>query len=528
MLETGQPLHAFDGDKLENRKIIIRFAKDGEKITTLDGQKFNLDSDVLVIADAKSPVGIAGVKGGKSPEIDGKTKIVVLEAANFNPQVIRQGSRKLNLKTDASLRFEHGIDPNLTEFAINRAAFLIQEIAKGKVSQGLIDIYPKKALPKIIKLDLNYLKSLLGIEIPKTKAIAVLKKLEFNIQHSTFNILTVKVPTFRLDVSLPEDLTEEIGRIYGYDKIPSVFPAGILVPPKRNLDIFWENIAKNTLKESGLTEVYNYSFISEKDATTFSFGKSSLAELENPISDEQRYLRPSLIPNLLKDVQRNQKQFSEIKIFELGKIFRKQTAEKRMLTAAMTGDKFYQLKGVIDTLLNKFCISNIWFDSYQPTPEQSKISCWNYKRCAEIKVDAKEIGFLGEISQKISNALKIPKVTVFDLNFEILSKLCSEEQEYRPISRFPAAVRDVAVLVPREIRVEEVLNEMERAGGGLIRDIDLFDIYEGEEIPGGKKNLAFHVVFQAEDRTLKSEEIDRIQRKIIKTLEKNPEWQVRK
>jgi len=528
MLETGQPLHAFDAGKLEGGKIIVRFAKEKEKITTLDGQKFDLDPEVLVIADEKKPVGIAGIKGGKIPEIDRKTKIVVLESANFSSQVIRQGSRKLNLKTDASLRFEHGIDPNLTEFAVNRAAFLIQKIAKGNAAKGTVDIYPKKVLPKRVKLDLSYLKSLLGVEIPKNKAIAILKKLGFNVQSSTSGILTVMVPTFRLDVSIPEDLIEEIGRIYGYDKIPAIFPMSSLVPPKRNLDVFWENAARNILKEAGFTEVYNYSFISEKDAAVFSFNKPGLLELENPISDEQKYLRPSLIPNLLKNVQKNQKSSEKIKIFELGKTFRKQAREKRVLAALISGEEFYQLKGVIDALLNKLCISNIWHDEHKPTPEQSKISCWNYKKCAEVKVDNKEIGFLGEISFRISNALKIPTVTVFDIDFEVLAKLCSEEQEYRPISRFPAAIRDIAILVPKQVRIEEVLNEIETAGGEILRDVDLFDIYEGEEIAGGKKNLAFHLIYQAKDRTLSSKEIDEIHNKIIKTLEKNPEWQARK
>jgi len=563
MLETGQPLHAFDGGKLEGNKIIIRFAKEKEKITTLDEQKFDLDPEILVIADEKKPVGIAGIKGGKIPEIDKKTKIVVLESANFNPQIIRQGSKKLNLKTDASLRFEHGVDPNLTEFAVNRAGLLIQKLAKGKVAKGTVDIYSKKVLPRRIRLDLNYLKSLLGIEIPKNKAIAILKKLGFNVQPSASGILTVIVPTFRLDVSIPEDLIEEIARIFGYDKIPSVFPIAALIPPKRNLDIFWEDISKNILKEAGFTESYNYSFVSEKDKNIF--GGNNLIELENPLSQDFKYLRPSLIPNLLKNVQKNQKKFEKIKIFELGKIFRNNKGkpeEKRILTAVISGNEFYQLKGVTDTLLNKLGISNVWYaehsahlpersegremnevqrttprpakrgsayDEYQPTPEESKTSTWHLKKSAEIKVDNEEIGFLGEISPKILTDLKIEdKVCVFDLDFEKLSRLASEETIYRPISRFPAAIRDIAILTPRQVRVEEVLNEIETAGGEILRDVDLFDIYEGEELPGGKKNLAFHLIYQAKDRTLSSKEIDEIHNKIIKTLEKNPEWQVRK
>jgi len=533
MLETGQPLHAFDSGKLAGNKIIVRFAKHNEKIVTLDEEKYDLDEDILVIADARSPVAIAGIKGGKLPEIDKKTKVVVLESASFNPRIIRKGSRKINLKTDASWRFEHGIDPNLTEFAINRAAFLIQKLAKGKVAKGLIDAYPNKVLPKRIKLDLDYTERLLGIKIPKREVIEILKSLEFKILNSKFNILTIEVPTFRLDLTIPEDLIEEVGRIYGYQNIRAVFPTVSLIPPKKNFSVFWEELTKNILKEAGFTEVYNYSYVSEEQIAIYQPNqhKSAVIELENPMSTEQRYLRPSLILNLLNNIQRNQRYTDEIKIFELGKIFRKtkNVEEAKQLTAAILGDEFYQLKGMVDLLLQKLGISNVWYDSYQSTPEDSKISMWHPKKCAEIKVDHEEIGFLGEISPKIIDHFKIDnRVVVFDIDFEKLQKLCSEETIYQPISKYPAAVRDLAVLVPRGTKVEEVLNKIEVAGGKLIRDVDLFDVYEGEELPEGKKNLAFHIIYQAENRTLASQEVDEIQNKIVKTLEQNPEWEVRK
>ena len=293
-------------------------------------------------------------------------------------------------------------------------------------------------------------------------------------------------------------------------------------------------MTKDFLKEAGFTEVYNYSFISEKDAEIFKYKKKELVELENALSSDFQYLRPSLIPNSLKNIERNIRDVSEIKIFELGKTFtlwqaQDKIREKRMLTGVMTGDTFYHAKGTIDLLLNKLGISDVWYDEYKATPEESKLSLWQAKKCAEIKINHQEIGFLGEISPKILDDLKIKgKIYVFDIDFEKLSKSASEEHEYRPISRFPAAVRDIAVLVPRLVRVEEVLNKIEEAGGNLIRDIDLFDIYEGEELPEDKKNLAFHIIYQSENRTLSSEEIDEIQNKIISALEEDPEWQVRK
>ncbi|MCX6759499.1 MAG: phenylalanine--tRNA ligase subunit beta [Candidatus Nealsonbacteria bacterium] len=580
MLETGQPLHAFDGQKLEGRKIIVRFAKEREKIITLDEEKYDLDENILVIADVKKPVAIAGIKGGKLPEIDKKTKIVVLESANFNPQVIRKGSKKLNLKTDASLRFEHGIDPNLTEFAINRAAFLIQKIAEGKVSYGLVDVYNKKVLPQRIKLDLNYVEKLLGVKVPKKEIKNILKKLGFQCKSTRDSydeedkssslpfaaawVIEVLVPTRRLDISIQEDLIEEIGRIYGYDKIPCTSPISSLFLPQKNLNIFWEDFTKNILKEAGFTEVYNYSFFGEEEAKLFGYRASEgsegeekdevlfahkeeeLIEVENPLSQEYKYLRASLIPNLLKNVEKNQRYFPEMKIFELGKIFqppeqqrrgkkkiyllRPPKSENRILVGVITGDAFYEVKGVVDLLLNKLGIANICrYDEYPNELKKSKTFWLHPQKCAEIKVDHQKIGLLGEVSPKILSRLDIKERTVlFDIDFEKLSQLASEEHEYRPISKFPSAVRDIAVLVSRNVKIAEVLNKIYDTGGKIIRDVDLFDIYEGEEIPAGKKNLAFHIIYQAQDRTLSSEEIDELQNKIIKILEKNPEWTVRK
>jgi phenylalanyl-tRNA synthetase beta chain len=559
MLETGQPLHAFDFNKLESvnpksqirnpkqlpnpnpqisnrlKKIIIRFARKGEKITTLDEKTYDLDKDILVIADIKNPVAIAGIKGGKAPEITEETKIVVLESANFKGAVIRKASRKLNLKTDASLRFEHNLDPNLTEFAIERAAYLMQELAKGKVAKGIVDFYPQKALPRKIKLDLGYLEKLLGLKIPKREIKAILKKLEFKFYENRSRRIRVEVPTWRQDISIAEDLIEEIGRVYGYEKIPAVFPLAAFVPPKGNEKIFWRNFARNILKEIGFTEVYNYSFISEKQAKIFSRGDSLIA-LENPISSEQKYLRPSLIPNLLKNVKDNSRfpEIGEIKIFELGKVFSQQKGEKEMLAGLIfqrRGDEkgFYRLKGVLDTLLKQMGISNIWYDDFEPTPEESPISVWHKRKCAEIKADGQEIGFLGEISNRVLTPYDIKgKIFLFDLDFEELFQLASEEHEYQPLSSYPAAVRDIAILVPQGTKVVEVLNIINSAGGKIVRDVDLFDVYTGQELPEGKKNFAFHIIYQAEDRTLSSEEIDKIHNKIIQALEKNLEWEVRK
>jgi phenylalanyl-tRNA synthetase beta chain len=525
MLELGQPLHAFDLDKIEGKKIIVRFAKKGEKILTLDDEEYSLDKEILVIADSKKPIAIAGIKGGKETGISQNTKIIFLESANFDPVVIRRGSIKIDLRTDASLRFSHGIDPNLTQIAIKRAAFLIQEISQGKVASGILDFYPKKVYPKKIKLEKDYLESILGIKIPTQKIIKILN----NLGLRTNQKLIVEIPTVRRDISLQEDLIEEVGRIYGYEKIKKSFPIVSLLPPKRNLDIFWENQVKEILRGMGFSEVYNYSFLPKEDIENFGFQKEVI-EVENPVSALFQFLRPSLMIGLIKNVQRNKNYFKEIKIFEIGKIFRKEKREKKekkMLSGVIFGGSFFEGKGVIDALLKKLGISNFYFDFYKPTPEESKISVWHKRKSAEIKIDNTEIGFLGEISKRILEKYEIEEnLVAFDIDFEKLANLASEEHEYEPISIYPAVIRDISVLVPKEVLVEDVLNEIERAGGELIRDIDLFDVYE--ELEEERKSLAFHLIFQSKEKALLPSEVDKIQEKIIENLEKNPNWEVRK
>jgi len=537
MLETGQPLHAFDLEKIAGKELIVRFAKQGEKITTLDNQKFNLNKEMLVIADKKEPIAIAGIKGGKGPEIDKKTKTVVLESANFDRITIRKTSQALKLKTDASWRFENGIDPNLTEQAINRAASLIGELASGKVAQGLVDFYPQKPSSKTIKLDIEYIGKLLGVAIPKKQAIQYLENLGFKIAKDKGNQVLVQVPSFRMDVLMSEDLIEEIGRLYGYEKIPTIAPLARLIPPKRNLNIFWEEFSKDVLKEAGFSEVYNYSFINAKKAEIFGYKSSDLLEIENPLSENQQYLTPSLICNLLGNAKENLKYFDSFSIFELGKTFlqKRSKIEKRMLSGLIveknaSGDSaFYLLKGVIDLLFEKLGISNVWYDSFEPTSEESRALIWHPTKCSEIKIGGKEIGFLGEVASQVLKKMKIGgRAVLFDIDFGKLQELSSEEHQYQVISPYPSAIRDLAVLVPQQVLVEQVLSEINRAGGILVRNVDLFDIYQGEEIAEGKKNLAFHIVYQAEDRTLNFEEIESLHKKIVQCLEKNLEWEVRK
>jgi phenylalanyl-tRNA synthetase beta chain len=559
MLETGQPLHAFDADKLETKDskakvktLIVRRAKKGEKIITLDNEEYDLDENILVIADEKNPTCVAGIKGGQGPSIDKDTKRVILEAANFNYQIIRQGSRQLKLETDASWRFSHQLDPNLTEGAVNMASYLIQELAGGQVLKELIDVYPNKVRPWQVKLDIERTKSLLGIDISFKGAKGILERLGFEVKNlwvkpsnsksqtpksSRFQF-QVTVPTRRIDVSMPEDLIEEIGRIYGLEKIPSRLPSAVLIPPQRNEDLVYQNKVRDILSHLGFSEVYNYSFVSDREAGLYQ-EKPDLIELTNPVSQEQKYLRPNLILNLLKNIKDNKRFFNEIRLFEIGKVFQGGKRDKAEETKRLAGiidlsdssnqpQEFYELKGIIDLLFNKLRLGDIWYDD-EISDLNSVLDLFHVSRRAEIKSGQNCLGWLGEISGKILRQFEIEsRVAAFELNFEKLVELATEEREYLPPSKYPAVVRDIALLVESGTKVIEVMNLIHAAGGPLVRDIDLFDIYEGEQIPEGKKNLAFHIVFQSDDHTLTDKEVNALQDKIIKALEEEGGWEVRR
>jgi phenylalanyl-tRNA synthetase beta chain len=540
MFEMGQPLHAFDYEKIEGKKIIVRRAKNKEKITTLDGEICELDESVLIIADNKDALALAGVKGGTKAEITPKTKTIILESANFGIHAVRSTVRKTGIKTDASIRFEHGLDPNLAQEAMDRVAELIREIAKGEIAKGLIDVYPQKVFARKIKLNPEKVESILGMKIANSEIAGILKSLGFEVDNS----LKVTIPTIRQDIEIEEDLIEEVSRIIGYDNIPTQQPFGLLGASKVNDDLTIINKGKSIFEGLGFNEVYNFSFIGEADIEKLKLGKDGYLELENPLSIDLKYMRKDLLVNLLKNVKDNARGFLNtergIKIFELGKVYHGSkdgaVKEEKMLSGIIAGkdektkgEKFYELKGAIDSLLNKLGISDQWYDDFGATPEWTDDVFWQKTGTAEIKIGDEEVGFLGQINSMILNKLNINGIVVaFNLNFGKILKLAEEELIYEPPSPYPAAVRDLAIFVDLDDKMADVLNIIETAGGKLVQDVDLFDMYEGEGIPGGRKSLAFHIIYQSYEKTLKDEEVDKVHRKIIRELEKNKNWQVRK
>lgn len=538
MLELGQPLHAFDYNQIQGNSMYVRRAKAGEKLETLDDQTLTLPEGALVIEDANRLIDLAGIKGGKvsgiSASASQRTKNIFLQAANFHPTTIYKTKKILKYTTQAADIYAHGIDPNLAMPALERANQLLQEWGIGGKVVQVIDVYPKKAQPRRILLDLDFVRPMLGVAIPKPKAKKILQDLGCAITDKG-DSLRVEIPTRRLDLEIPEDLVEEIGRIYGYENIPSEFPAASLIPPKKNLELFWQEFARDRMKELGFCEVYNYSFIGQKDLEQFAYSaaeKKNLIELENPVSEDFAYMRDSLLESLLKNIQANARKQDSIRIFELGKVFsrkNKKFEETKMLGGMVWGGNFYAIKGVVDFLAETMGISNVWYDAYEATPEKSRASLWHSGKSAEIKVNNQEVGFVGEISSRVTQGLKITQsVAAFHINMDLLAQLASEEKEYRPASKYPSIVRDIAILAPSQTKVIDVMNAIHDVGGTMVRDIDVFDMFEGGNLPDGKKNLAFHIVYQSDEKTLTNKEVDDMHNRIVKSVEENPEWEVRK
>lgn len=532
MLEMGQPLHAFDYENIKGGKIIVRKAKNGEKMTTLSGLEYKLDENILVIADAEKPLALAGIKGGKNAEINRNTKTIVLESANFNPKLISQTARKINLRTDASIRFEQNLDPNLAEEAINRVAMIIADKNSAKIAGGIIDVYLEKTNPKKIKLDLKNLHKILGIEIKSTEIVSILKRLGIKASQITANSLVAEIPTFRQDIVIPESLIEEIGRVYGYEKIPPVLPCDFLKPVERNNDIFWQDKVKNIMEEISYTEVYNYSFVSEETLRFCGISPNAARKIKNPVSADFEYLRPDLIPQLLNNAKENLKTFRDFKIFELSKIFipaKNKTNEARMFAGVILNSAdtpqtiFSNLRGEINLILNRLGIDKI---NYEPGAEGH---IWNKQNTVSCFVRGKKIGTLGQISSDILENYNIrEKVFSFKIDFDKLQPLCTEEKYFENISFHPAATRDISGLVSEEVKIEKIIQTIKSIDIQLVKSAEAFDIYQGKNVPEKQKSASFHIIYQSDEKTLDTKTIDELQSKVLKKLIETFNWQERK
>ncbi|MFA6376640.1 MAG: phenylalanine--tRNA ligase subunit beta [Candidatus Paceibacterota bacterium] len=529
MLETGQPLHAFDFDKLQNvssksklKKIIVRRASEGENIEVLGDKKFKLTADALLIADEGGSLALAGIKGGKRAEISEKTTTIVIESANFDPRVIRRTSRGIGLQTDASLRYEHCLDPNETENAALRVAEIVGKSGGGQVFAGMIDRYPSPVKPKRFILDMENVESLLGVQIQSARIKKILEALGFSVRKGKGLSMEIVSPTRRVDVTMPVDLVEEIGRIGGYENVMAQLPVVSILPPGKNYAWQWKNRAKDALAAAGYSEVRNYTFVCENDNRVFGFAGSNILEVRNPVNLDLRFMRPSLLINLLKNVKKNASQ-AQLRQFEIGKIFGANLRmEPTMLAGFDAHGTFFEMKGALE-----FACRNMGIGDFKAIPLGAGVdSLFDADQSARFFANGKEIGIGGKISSEITEKLGIEPVFAFELSMDVLVVIATEKIKYEPLSIYPQAIRDLSVDVPVRIAAASVAEAATRADNlKLIKDVE---IPESPYISGGKKNILFKFHLHSDKKTLDSNEISVWQEKTIAAIEKNPEWHVKK
>ncbi len=564
MLELGQPLHAFDchvlrakpalslaeGPGEDRPVIIVRRAQPGEQMLTLDGEVRTFDQEMLLITDGGGPVAVAGVMGGLESEITEETTDVLLEAANFNFLNLRRTSRLLGLTSDASQRFGRQVDPELTVKAAARAAHLMAELGGGTVIPVIGDLYPGRQPQRVVVFDTAYAARVLGVEIPADEIIRILTSLEFQVQPTNLRIYEstnlpvyqVTIPSHRLDVTRPIDLVEEVGRIWGYDRFPTTLLRDELPPQRANPRLEGAERVRDLLVGCGLDEVITYSLVPPLSppplAAPFSSpppqagGDGGGVHVLNPLSAERAHLRQTLLPSLLHTTRENLRFLDRVAIFEIGAVYlpvEGQTLpdEPLRLGMVMTGPRetrswlegqdntpmgFYDLKGVVETLLAGLRLAGTFEPGQHPA--------FHPGRCAQVSVGDGVLGMMGELHPQVREAFDLPAQPVCALEFDLEALLAQMgvTRTMQSLSRFPAAVQDIALVVDEDLPVEEVRQAILAFGGPLLRDARLFDLYRGEQIPPAKKSLAYSLTYQADDRTLTDAEVAQVQERIVRRL----------
>lgn len=535
LMETGQPLHAFDYDTLANHTIVVKCAKDGEKFTTLDGKERDLRSDTLLICDVDKPIAIAGVMGGANTEISDRTTNVLIESANFDPGSIRRTAKYLGLSTDASQRFERGVDVEMSVYAANRAAQLLHELAGGEVLKGTIDIYPRKLRPPKIALRVSRTNAVLGTSLSQRDIVAFLKRLQVNVVRQSRDSIICLAPSFRYDLLEEIDLIEEVARAYGYDNIETKTRTTVDFTKPLNTGSLQEGL-RDYLIGAGFHEMLTYS-LQEKVNGTMT-GEKAVAVL-NPVSAEASVLRTSLIPGALTVVQHNRAHgMSDLRLFEIGNVFAlkgdKPTdhladfSEEERVVVLLSGNvvpqqygsehrgvDFYDLKGEVQALLTKFCLDKYRFISYDTASAL-------IEGALAVEINATYAGLLGQVGKSIAERFDIDDaVFVCELRTSALEVNWLSEKKLNPLPRFPSVHRDLAFVVDSDMQHEIVARTIREAGGTLLANLVLFDLYQGDQVGAGKKSLAYSLELQPLDRTLTDREIDaevdRIVQRVVET-----------
>ncbi len=537
MLDLGQPLHAFDADKI-SEKIVVRSAKTGEKIVALDKNEYSLNENDLVIADNKKPLAIAGVVGGQDSAIGDNTSKIIFESGNFNAISVRQTSTRLSLRTDSSMRFEKSLDPNICEVALQKAVELVLECCpEAKVVSKVIDEKNFSLSVGPIEMPANIFEKKLGVAIPQKDILNILEHLGFEVKVKK-DILLVKIPTWRAakDVSIAEDIVEEVARFYGFNNIVSSLPVFPIQPPPKNiLRDLERNIAQTLVKELGYSEVYNYSFVSESQVLKMGDSLKKYLELDNPLSKERPYLRRNLLPNLFENIKNNIENYPEVKNFEIGKVF---SIEQSGVRVDTNGDSLLPRQ---DTWVAAMCVAkknevpywqarrtleNIFSDlkvKFEILPAD-KVLPWEHPtRLGLVSVFGKTVGVICEINPLISQNLGVEqRVGVLQLNLSEICELLKKnksESDYEPASQYPEVIRDLAFLVKKTISHEQILQTIKKSSE-LLKQVELFDVYEGNNIGEGYKSMAYRLIFFDDNRTLTAIEVDLLIQKVKMVIEK--------
>lgn len=537
MLEFGQPLHAFDHDLLVKRAggkaplITVRPATDGEILKTLDGVERKLNPDMLVIADEKGAIALAGVMGGAETEVSATTTSILLESANFDFVSIRKTSRALDLPSEASARFSRGIHPEMVLPALGRAGDLMRQYAGGKVAAGVVDVYPSPLPPRVVELKLAEVHRLLGFDIPLDECARVLQALEFGVE-KTKDGLKATVPAHRLDIQEgPADLIEDLARLHGYDRLPATLLRDQLPEQHNNEPLLFEEKVRDRLIACSLQEVITYSLTTPEKEAPLGLEKREYVRLLNPISSERVVMRHSILAGVLDVAESNLRHEADVRLFEIGSVYLPQEGKKlpeepRWLSVVLSGRRseefwqgagqqvpqmldFFDVKGVIESLLADLHIPGV---TYRPL----KPAHLHPGKAAAVVVNEKVLGTFGELHPRVAESYKLAGkvILVADLDLEALRSVVPPRHPYSPVLTMPQALRDVAVIVEQHVPAERVAAEIRAAGGDLLREVRLFDLYQGESIPQGTRSLAYALTYQATDRTLTDKEIEKAHKKV--------------
>lgn len=530
MLEYGQPMHAFDIRTVKGGVINVDTAEPGSTFTTLDEKERLMPENVLMINDGEGPIGIAGIMGGLDSEITEDTTTILIEGANFNGDNIRLSSKALGLRTEASGRFEKGIDPNLCQDAVDRVCNLIEELGCGKVVEGSVDNYPSRLDPWSVDIRVSRINHIIGENIPKSEMIDIFNDLDIKVEEISDDVLRVTPPTIRLDLVAEIDFVEEVARIHGYDKLPMTLPRGVAFAGEpRNESI--RNIARVYMVAMGANEIQTYSFVSPQDADRMRLPEDAwernAVELLNPLGEENSVMRTMLTPSMLEVLGRNYaRSLDSVKAFEIGTVFEKNEFEPNGLPVESDsmcvgiygdGNDFFMLKGIICELMLKMGIEDLWFEAESQHPS------YHPGRCARIltgdREDPVELGIMGEIHPDIAEDYGIgTRAYICEMFFSKIEDLARTQTRYMPLPKYPAVIRDIAVTVDEDVAVGDMQDAIRNADSSILEEVRLFDIYRGEQVEEGRKSLAFSITYRSAEKTLTDSEVDAVHEKVLLDL----------